>query len=507
MDSPAASPDPVAPSDTAVPRRRRGRHARHDRGDIRFAFYGRMSTGDFQDHATSYQWQFDCASQLIAGHGRIVVDFFDVGCPRSLDWHLRPQAGALLAEVADAARVFDAIVVGEFERAFYGGQLQALLPVFGAHGVQMWLPEAGGPVEADSPVHQALMLMLGHQSQREILRSRLRASAAMAAQTREQGRFLGGRPPYGYRIVDAGPHPNAVHAGWGRRLHRLDLDPVTAPHVRWIFDLRLGGESTPGIARTLNAAGVVPPSAHDRARNPHRSGREWTVRTVAAILANPRYTGREVWNRQRTDHHDTTLGAHGGRSPGRKPTRRWNPADEWIFSRKVTHPPLVSETDFLQVQRVSALLKPADGIERRYVLTGLVICGLCGRRAEGHWSKGLARYRCRHGHNSGSAAEPGRPKILYVREDVLLEKTTIAFANLERRDVSSFPPGVFAACLRRRNIVIVCTPVSVTLDLSTDESGGPGCQTRARPPSESGASRAGVVPDQRSSLMDAQPAW
>src|SRR5689334_5057892 len=25
---------------------------------------------------------------------------------------------------------------------------------------------------------------------------------------REQGRYLGGRPPYGYQFVDAGPHPN-----------------------------------------------------------------------------------------------------------------------------------------------------------------------------------------------------------------------------------------------------------------------------------------------------------
>jgi hypothetical protein len=27
----------------------------------------------------------------------------------------------------------------------------------------------------------------------------------------------------------------------------------------------------------------------------------WTLRTVAAILANPRYTGMQLWNRQRTD--------------------------------------------------------------------------------------------------------------------------------------------------------------------------------------------------------------
>ncbi len=43
-----------------------------------------------------------------------------------------------------------------------------------------------------------------------------------AAQTREQGRYLGGRPPYGCRLGDAGPHPNKAHAAWGRRAHRLE---------------------------------------------------------------------------------------------------------------------------------------------------------------------------------------------------------------------------------------------------------------------------------------------
>nr|WP_328822678.1 recombinase family protein [Micromonospora rubida] len=55
------------------------------------------------------------------------------------------------------------------------------------------------------------------------------------------------------------------------------------------------------IARALNDNGVPCPSGADPARNPHRSGQRWMLITVAAILANPRYTGRQVWNRQRTD--------------------------------------------------------------------------------------------------------------------------------------------------------------------------------------------------------------
>ena len=57
----------------------------------------------------------------------------------------------------------------------------------------------------------------------------------MAAQAKDQGRFLGGRPPYGYLIADAGPHPNPGKAGDGTRLHRLDLDREVAPVVARIF--------------------------------------------------------------------------------------------------------------------------------------------------------------------------------------------------------------------------------------------------------------------------------
>ncbi len=129
--------------------------------------------------------------------------------------------------------------------------------------------------------------MLGYQAKREVQRARFRTIMAMQAQTREQGRYLGGRPPYGYQLADAGPHPNRIHAEWGRRLHRLEPDPTTAPHVAWMFAARLAGHSTASIARSLNEREVPCPSAADPRRNRHRSGESWCLRTVAAILANP----------------------------------------------------------------------------------------------------------------------------------------------------------------------------------------------------------------------------
>jgi site-specific DNA recombinase len=165
-----------------------------------------------------------------------------------------------------------------------------------------------------------------------------------------------------------------------------------------------------GIARELNERGVACPSDMDPQRNRHRSGGVWTLRTVAVILANPRYTGRQVWNRQRTEHS------------GREIARRSNPAGEWAISKAVAHPPLVSEADFVAAQQVRAARPTKDGSARRYVLAGLLECRLCGRRMDSHWVHGRAGYRCRHGYTSARPRSSGRPKSVYVREDGLLSQ-------------------------------------------------------------------------------------
>jgi site-specific DNA recombinase len=270
-------------------------------GSQRFAFYGRVSTEDWQDPESSRARQLDQAGALVRGHGQVVAEFFDEGESRTVAWGRRPQAAALVAQLADPDRGWDAIVIGEYERAFYGSQYAAMAPLFEHYGVQLWMPEAGGRVDFASEHDEKTMTMLGLSSKREVTRASIRVRTAMAAQTQDQGRYLGGRPPYGYRLADAGPHPNKAHAAWGRRAHRLDPDPQTAHVVRWMFAQRLAGHSVARIARALNEAGVPCPSAADPARNPHRDAAGWTLGTVTTILQNPRYTGRQVWNRQRTD--------------------------------------------------------------------------------------------------------------------------------------------------------------------------------------------------------------
>ncbi len=193
--------------------------------------------------------------------------------------------------------------------------------------------------------------------------------------------------------------------------------------VRWIFAERLAGHSVARIARALNETEVPCPSAADPDRNPHRAGAAWTVGTVSTILRNPRYTGHQVWNRQRTDKD---MAGPGDVSLGHKQVQRWNLPDGWVISRRPAHPALVSEAGFIAAQDVSARRGPAPCGEpgapgkRRYLLAGLLVCGACGRRMESAWSNGRAAYRCRHGRTTASASAPDRAPNAYVREDLVL---------------------------------------------------------------------------------------
>ena len=80
----------------------------------------------------------------------IVAELFDAVESRTVAWARRPVAAALVARAADPDRGWDAIVIGEYERAFYGSQYGAMAPSFGHYGVQLWMPETGGRVDYES---------------------------------------------------------------------------------------------------------------------------------------------------------------------------------------------------------------------------------------------------------------------------------------------------------------------------------------------------------------------
>ena len=258
---------------------------------MKFGFYVRLSTEDQQDPTASRNWQLSRATGLIEPVGGVIVEeYFDIGQSRSLPWKRRPEAARLLDAIRHPDRAFDALVIGEPHRAFYGNQFSLTFPVLTHYHVGLWVPDVGGPVDPDSEAHDMMMSLFGGLSKAERSRIRLRVRDAMKSQAAIEGRYLGGRPPYGYRLADAGPHPNPGKAADGRRLHKLEPDPATAPIVKRIFEEYITGSGIGAIAERLNREGVPSPSGHDPARNRHRASANgaWGKSAVRAILHNPR---------------------------------------------------------------------------------------------------------------------------------------------------------------------------------------------------------------------------
>jgi site-specific DNA recombinase len=384
-----------------------------------FAFYGRVSTEDQQDPASSRAWQLRRALELIepAG-GAVVEEFFDIGQSRSLPWKRRPEASKLLELLPSPDRGFEAVAIGEPQRAFYGAQFALTFPLFEHYGVELWVPEVGGRVDPGSEAHDMVMTLFGGMSKGERSRIRTRVRNAMAAQAATRGRFLGGRPPYGYQLEDAGPHPNPGKAALGIRMHRLEPDPVTAPVVVRIFEEYVAGRGLFAIAEGLTRDGVLSPSAYDRDRNSHRNGQGWSKSAVRAILTNPRYTGIAVWGRQRRDE---VLVDVEDVAAGHRTRLRWNDEDAWVRSPGVAHEPLITPEVFEAARARRAAngrttIRKPRSTPRPYLLRGLLRCGLCDRRMQGSWNHDQAYYRCRYPTEYALPRRAPHPPTVYVRE-------------------------------------------------------------------------------------------
>ena len=199
----------------------RRRATGHARGELRFAFYGRVSTEDWQDLATSRARQREQADALVRGRGQVVVEFFDEGQSRTVVWARRPQAAALVAQLADPCRGWDAIVIGEYERAFYGSQYASMAPLFEHYGIQLWMPEAGGWVDFASEHDEQTMTMLGLSSKREVTRTSIRSGPRWPPRHGSRGDTSAGVRRTGTASVMPGrtrirpmPRGDGVRTGW-----------------------------------------------------------------------------------------------------------------------------------------------------------------------------------------------------------------------------------------------------------------------------------------------------
>lgn len=196
--------------------------------------------------------------------------------------------------------------------------------------------------------------------------------------------------------------------------------------VREAFARFAAGESLKAIASDFNRRDIPSPGAAWKPRAGVRG--RWLVSALHAMLHNELYVGRVVWNRSRWEK-DPDSG---------KRIRRERPETEWIV-RQVE--PVVDEDTWRRVQARFRTNAGRGGV-RRYLLSGLLECALCGSKMTIYGGGVQQRYICSQFHGGGVHACPNTvtiPKrpleelVLGPIEEKLLSREAVAAAIAEMR--------------------------------------------------------------------------
>ena len=155
---------------------------------------------------------------------------------------------------------------------------------------------------------------------------------------------------------------------------------------------------------------------------------------------NARYTGHEVWNRQRRDYELIDVNRV---ADGHVRRMRWNPPDQWIWSPEPTHDALIDRDDWQRVQALTTTqVRAARPADVTYLLRGRVFCATCGRRMTGqHQARRRTYYRCELRRARPGLTIDDHPADVYVREDALLHALDRWLEQLFAPERAARPPS------------------------------------------------------------------
>ncbi|WP_051276515.1 recombinase family protein [Desulfovirgula thermocuniculi] len=241
------------------------------------------------------------------------------------------------------------------------------LQVAGVEVISVADAPGGKKLELKDQYDKLLRFIEGWQSETESVNTRIRVSHVMR-QMAEQGKWTGGRPPYGFRLSDS------------KKGLPLEIDEREAAVLREMCRLYLEeGLGSKRIATILNERGLRT-----------REGKLWSDSSVRRVLQNPIICGLPAYNRTK---------------PGNTPTSRvrirgYTDLDNFIIPRDAEgNPAPVPEYVIIPLEvwrRLIAKMQENDpnrdkkkdivhlspsarALESGALLTGFLVCGHCGR--------------------------------------------------------------------------------------------------------------------------------
>lgn len=331
---------------------------------MRAAVYLRQSL-DRSSDGLGIDRQREDVRRLIDARGWTLAAEFVDNDVSALSRKPRPQFSAMMARV-DAGE-FDVIVARHVDRLLRRlSEFESTLERCQRAGVAIVTASDG--VDTSNDGGRLVARILSSVAQGEVERKGARQRSA-AMQAAKQGRWVGGRRPFGYEKDG------------------VTICEAEAAMIKQAYIDVLAGESLSEVARRWNASGITPA----------QSDKRWYRGTVKDVLTNPRQAGLRRY-----------------RTPEERAKIRQNP--ELGIVGKAQWPAIVDETTWRAAVRI--LTDPSRHTGRtgaKGLLTGVALCGVCEETVHrGGANGGYPMYRCISGRHVSRRAEPVDDYVMSV---------------------------------------------------------------------------------------------
>jgi site-specific DNA recombinase len=303
----------------------------------RVALYLRVSSEEQRDRET-IEIQREFLEPYCELYGfQVVKTYADDGISGTISLHERPEGRELLEDAKEGK--FQAVLVYRLDRLG-----RSLLVVVDAHdrleSLGVSLRSATESIETATPSGRLIFQMLASfaEYERAAIRERTRAGLHRAYRS---GRHMGA-VPYGYRTDEQG---------------HLQIVPEEAAVVQQIIEDVADGSTLHAEAKRLNELGHPAPGWRYGSGKRRPGSRLWSVPTVSNIVHQRAYSGT----------HEVKI--NGGTD---------------IIEQAV--PAIVDAAlqERAQITLTENKRYPDRKNARRYLLTGLVTCAVCGSACGGH---------------------------------------------------------------------------------------------------------------------------
>ncbi len=347
---------------------------------MRAIIYARYST-DRQTESTILDQLRRCRETAATRGWTVAHEFTDEGISGAALGN-RPGVQSALA----ALRPGDVLLVVDTTRLSRSQDLAPLLTRLRHRGVRVLGIFDGFDSESQTARMQAGLSGIMSEEFRASIAARTHSALDMRAR---QSRSTGGRC-YGFE-----PSGTVIDA--------------EARVVREVFRRAANGETNRQIAVDLNTRGVAAPGA-GWSRKVRRTDGRWLVSAIHSMLENERYIGRVIWNRS-TWKRDPDTG---------KRLRIERPESEWIVTEGTA---IIDRETWSRVRSLATPRKFHGGRAGggpKYLLSGLLRCGICGQRLIVTGSAGSHYYCGTHRQGGPSACSMSIGTRRDVAEEILL---------------------------------------------------------------------------------------